>query len=289
MPAIETSPQRLFESAVENWKRLDIGGTATWRIPGESDDMVYLMIHGFRGDHHGLAAIAAGLKSFEVIIPDLPGYGKSPALPSSDLDSYAKWLIDLTEQIQRPVVLIGHSFGTLVCSQAIDMGLRVERLCLIAPISTRSLEQKDLGNSVARVFYKFTKRLGGFGSFLMRSSLVVQIMSIAMATTSDRRLRAWIHNQHQSHFSNYENDEVVETGFWSAAKSSVRDFARKIQVPTLLIAGDRDLIAPLEGQLHLDADLENSKLEIVPGIGHLLHYEAPARVAELIENFTKSE
>jgi pimeloyl-ACP methyl ester carboxylesterase len=289
VPAIETSPQRLFASAVANWSRHNFGSTAAWKIPGESDQKVYLMIHGFRGDHHGLAAIAAGLKSFEVIIPDLPGYGKSKALTKSDLDEYANWLIALTEQIQRPVVLIGHSFGTLVCSRAIDLGLRVERLCLIAPISSRSIDQKDLGNSVARVFYNLTKRLGGVGSFLMRSSLVVQIMSIAMATTSDRKLRSWIHNQHQSHFSNYESDEVVETGFWSAAKSSVRDFSSKISMPTLLIAGDKDLIAPLEGQLLLDAELENSRLEIVSGIGHLLHYEAPARVAELIENFTISD
>ena len=288
MAVIETSPQELAEIARQKWSRVNYGDTAVWKIPGESSDQVYLLIHGFRGDHHGLAAIAAGLTAFDVLIPDLPGYGKSAALEKSDLESYANWLAQLVNSIGKPVHLIGHSFGTLVCSQAVATGLQVLSLSLIAPISTRSAKQKDLGNSVARVFYRTCKALGLAGSLLMRSWLVVQIMSVAMATTRNRSLRSWIHNQHQSYFSNYANDEVVETGFWAASRSSVLDFAEQLKIPTLIIAGDVDLIAPLDGQKRLQQEIANSKLEIVPNIGHLLHYEAPAKVAELITDFSKS-
>lgn len=287
MPVIESSPQELFALAGKKWTRQNFGETAVWRIPGESDAKVFLLIHGFRGDHHGLAAIAAGLTEFDVLIPDLPGYGKSSPLKTSDLESYSRWLTELVEAIGKPVFLVGHSFGTLVCAKAVAEGLSVQNLSLIAPISTRSLEQRDIGNAVARVFYRVCKRIGGVGSSLMRSTLVVQIMSIAMATSRNRKLRSWIHNQHQSFFSNYANDEVVETGFWSAARASVRDYAQLIAVSTLIIAGERDLIAPLSGQKLLSEEISNSKLEVVPNIGHLLHYEAPAKVAELIGDFAR--
>ena len=288
MAVIESSPQELAEIARQKWSRENYDETAVWKIPGESSDQVYLLIHGFRGDHHGLAAIAAGLTAFDVLIPDLPGYGKSAALENSDLESYSNWLVELVRKIGKPVHLIGHSFGTLVCSQAVAAGLQVLSLSLIAPISTRSAQQKDLGNSVARVFYRTCKVLGLSGSLLMRSWLVVQIMSVAMATTRNRTLRSWIHNQHQSYFSNYANDEVVETGFWSASKSSVLDFADRLKIPTLIISGDIDLIAPLDGQKNLQKAVANSKLEVIPNIGHLLHYEAPAKVAALISDFSKS-
>lgn len=286
MPVIESSPQELAALAATKWTRINLGETAVWKIPGISSDRVYLLIHGFRGDHHGLAAIAAGLTNFDVLIPDLPGYGKTPALETSDLDSYAQWLKHLVLSIGKPVYLVGHSFGTLVCSRAVADGLEVLNLSLIAPISTRSIEQKDLGNAVARVFYRVCKRLGSAGSALMRSAIVVEIMSIAMATSSNRKLRRWIHNQHQSYFSNYATDEVVRTGFWSAAESSVRDFAYRIATPTLIIAGENDLIAPLSGQRILNQEISGSEFEVVPNIGHLLHYEAPAKVAELISEFS---
>lgn len=289
MPEIETSPQQLAALAASKWSRINLGKTAVWNIPGDSSEKVFLLIHGFRGDHHGLAAIAAGLRGFEVLIPDLPGYGKSEALEISNLESYSLWLRDLVEQIGKPVHLVGHSFGTLICTRALAEGLNVLSLTLIAPISTRSKEQRDLGNIVARVFYRVCKGLGGLGSSLMRSTLVVQIMSIAMATSKNRTLRSWIHGQHQSYFSNYANDEVVETGFWSAASTSVRDFSTAITVPTLIIAGEIDLIAPLDGQRQLHAEVENSRLEVVANIGHLLHYEAPAKVAELVNSFTQSD
>lgn len=289
MQDLESSTQQLFELAATRWQRADFSETAIWRISGKSNERLNLLIHGFRGDHHGLAAIAAGLTEYDTWIPDLPGYGKSASLTNSDVDSYAQWLIELVQKIDRPVNLIGHSFGTLVCAAAIAKGLKVELLCLIAPITTKSLDQKNLPNRVARTFYRMASSTGSLGSMLLRSSLVVQIMSVAMTTTKVNSLRGWIHNQHHKFFSNYANDQVVSEGFWSAAKSSVIDYAQNISVPTLIIAGERDLIAPLENQRSLASRLRNSELAVVPQIGHLLHYEAPAQVAKLIERFSTLE
>ena len=43
-----------------------------------------VMVHGFRGDHHGLALLADCLPDTEVYLPELPGFGHSPAFPDAE-------------------------------------------------------------------------------------------------------------------------------------------------------------------------------------------------------------
>jgi pimeloyl-ACP methyl ester carboxylesterase len=63
------------------------------------------------------------------------------------------------------------------------------------------------------------------------------------------------------------------------------DFAASFKLPTLLIAGEKDLIAPLANQLKLQGMIPGSKLEVMAGVGHLTHYESAAQVAVAIDEF----
>ena len=56
-------------------------------------------------------------------------------------------------------------------------------------------------------------------------------------------------------------------------------------MPTLLVVGELDNIAPLEGQRHLAELLPDSELVILDGVGHLVHYEKPAEAAAAIRRF----
>jgi pimeloyl-ACP methyl ester carboxylesterase len=78
---------------------------------------------------------------------------------------------------------------------------------------------------------------------------------------------------------------VAHEGFAAASASSVLDFANEFKIPTLLIAGERDLIAPLANQIKLQKMIAGSSLEIIPSVGHLTHYESAAEVGLAIDNF----
>lgn len=44
-----------------------------------------VMLHGFRGDHHGLQLIATALREkYHVVVPDLPGFGRSEPFPQRE-------------------------------------------------------------------------------------------------------------------------------------------------------------------------------------------------------------
>jgi len=285
MPVLNLPAPTLADLAMDRAFREDIGSTAIWHYPAKESKGKLLFIHGFRGDHHGLSATAAALVDYEVLIPDLPGYGKTAELEKHDLESYADWLTNLVDQIGPDVVVLGHSFGSLVVSKAVSKGLQAKAIVLQNPITTRSSDQYDLANKIARGFYSIAISLGRVGSALLRSWIVVRVMSVAMATSKNFKLRSWIHGQHHQHFSTYRSDRVAHEGFAAASGSSVLDFAKDFTLPTLLIAGENDLIAPLANQIKLQGLIPGSKLEIMPSVGHLTHYESAAEVAIAIDKF----
>lgn len=259
--------------------RADVGTTASWTYAGEQTKIV--LVHGFRGDHHGLSAIAGALEGFQVLIPDLPGYGKTPELSGEhSLENYANWLIGYVKALGEDVLVAGHSFGSLVVAAAHSAGLETKGTVLINPISTTA--SASIAGKLAAGFYKFG-RAGWLGSYLLRSSLVVRLMSVSMATTKDWSLRGFIHNQHLTYFSNYTSDRVALEGFEAANRGNVLDFAESLPAQLLLIAGERDIIAPISGQLALQK-ATGARLETLP-VGHLTHYEAPTEVASLIRAF----
>jgi hypothetical protein len=67
-------------------------------------------------------------------------------------------------------------------------------------------------------------------------------------------------------------------GFRAMARASAEDLRSVppyINVPTLLVFGDKDVRAPLAVAEELHAAISGSTLVVVPGVGHLCNLEAP--------------
>lgn len=257
---------------------------------GDPSGPPLVLVHGFRGDHHGLELIAQRLPGYRVIVPDLPGFGISEAFPEHrhDLDGYASWLRGFVAELGlEGCFVLGHSFGSLVVSAAIAAGLTTERTVLVNPIAAPALAgPKRLMTQLAVLYYRAGAALpGALGSALLASPLIVRVMSETMAKTRDPELRAWIHDQHARYFSLFSDRQTVSEAFGASISATVRDFAPTFTTPTLLIAAERDDITPLAAPLALHRELPGSELRIVPGVGHLIHYEAPDDAAAWITEF----
>jgi len=65
---------------------------------------------------------------------------------------------------------------------------------------------------------------------------------------------------------------------------------RKIAVPTVIIAGDADgILSPDLQAGKLATALPHAKLDLLPGVGHMVHYAAPDRTVEAVEAVLKSD
>ncbi len=267
--------------------------TAYWTYGPADADITLLLVHGFRGDHHGLEPVVAYLPGIRVVSPDLPGFGASDPLPDSphDLDAYARWLTAFAEAVAPGAVVLGHSFGSIVASAAVAQGLATPRLVLVNPIGAPALEgPRGVLTRLAVFYYRLAAKLPKrAGESLLRNGLIVRVMSISMAKTHDRDLRRFVHAQHDAYFSDFRDRDVLLDAFIASVSHDVREFAPSITIPTLLVAAVRDDITPIEAERTLRGLFPQGQLVEIADVGHLIHYETPQQAADAIRGFLDAE
>lgn len=259
----------------------------------EEPSKTIVMIHGYRGNHRGLEAIAGGLTKYRVIIPDLPGFGESDQFSTThNLDAYAKWLKDFLGELglAKNAFLVGHSFGTLVVGTYATKNV-CKAIVLINPVSAPALSgPRGFLTRLTSIFYHLSTSLPeSLGSWLLRSPIAVMVMSSIMAKTKDRMLRGWIHKQHLSNFSDFASVAVASEGYDASISSDLSILAPFIQDPVLVIAATLDDITDIETQRKVIHKYPNAKLVEIEDVGHLVHYEAPAQAANHIASFVESQ
>lgn len=273
--------------------------TRAWQY-GARDGELLVLVHGFRGDHHGLDGLAKATSliapELRIVVPDLPGFGESPTVPgrTHDLDLFGEWLCEFTAQLgatHESFAILGHSFGSIVVANALSRGLTPKQTTLINPISAPALEgPQALMTQLAIAYYRIADVLPeALSRALLGDRLIVRVTSEFMAKTRDRELRAWIHRQHDQYFSRFADSCSLLQAFRASIAHTVTEYAETIRARTLLIVGDRDDITPLSEQLALARRLRDAELRIIPGVGHLVHYEAVDYAAEELVAFLRAD
>lgn len=266
------------------------GGTTAYWVYGPADAAhTMIVVHGFRGEHHGLEPVIAQLEGIRVIAPDLPGFGETAPLPAvrHSLQVYADWLAAFAAVVAPGAAILGHSFGSIVVAAAVAGGLATQRVILVNPIGAPALEgPRGVLTRLAVLYYWAGARLPRrIGEALLRNGMIVRIMSVSMAKTKDASLRAFIHDQHDTYFSRFADRDVLHEAFVASVSHDVREFAPRIAQPTLLIAADRDDITPIEAERTLRTLFPRAELVEIAGVGHLIHYETPRPAAAAITRF----
>ena len=103
-------------------------------------------------------------------------------------------------------------------------------------------------------------------------------LSLARAASEDlrRRVKSW-HLQvgRRSTRCDYE----------ACDKFDVMADVGRLSLPTLIIAGTEDRVTPPKYAHYLHDQIASSRLEFIPGAGHMPHLEQPAAVNALIRRF----
>lgn len=263
------------------------GRTRYWEYGSPDTGPTIVVVHGYRGDHHGLEPVVRLLDDFHVVSPDLPGFGESTPMTGEthSIDGYGRWLtafLDATGLTGS--ILLGHSFGSIVVSHAVAGGLPASAVILINPIADDPAKVAGIG--ATKFFYAVGRRLPERAARAWLSNwLVVRGMSVKLAKTRDRALRRFIHGQHHAYFSAFGSRRSIVEGFDASLSTTVAAVADRIGQPVLLVAGELDEVAPLAGQFALLESFPDARLDVIPGVGHLIHYETPAAAAHAVRAF----
>lgn len=274
--------------------RVEVLGSQTryWSYGPPDATTTIIAVHGFRGDHHGLEPVVAQLRGIRIISPDLPAFGESTPFQGRkhSIDSYALWLREFVTALglSQPPVILGHSFGSIVVAASVDAGLDAPQLILINPIAAPALAgPKAILTWLTVAYYGAAQALPErAGRALLASPVIVRFMSSVMATTKDRRLRRWVHDQHDRYFSSFSSATTLAEGFQASISANVKAFRKSLTMPTLLIGAEHDPITTVHALRSLAEGMPGEhRLHILPDVGHLIHYERPAEAAAAIVDF----
>lgn len=292
MPVSDPYAARLAQIPVARHEVDLLGGTTTYWVHGPDDaEHTVIAVHGFRGEHHGLEPVIAFLPGVRVISPDLPGFGETKPIPGRrhDLALYQQWLSTFTAAVAPGAVILGHSFGSIVSAGAVAAGLSTPRLILINPIGAPALEgPRGILTRLAVFYYWMGARLPRrVGEWLLRTRIVVRVMSLAMVKSRDPVIRRFVHDQHDTYFSRFSDRDVLHDAFVTSVSHDVSEFASTLELPVLLVAAEKDDITPIERERELARMLPDARLVEIPAVGHLIHYETPEAAADAIREFLR--
>jgi pimeloyl-ACP methyl ester carboxylesterase len=264
------------------------GDQVAYREAGEGEAL--LLIHGMAGSSATWRSVIPQLsKKYRVVAPDLLGHGES-AKPRGDysLGAFAVLLRDLLDElgITRATV-VGQSLGGGVAMQfAYQHPDHCDRLVLISS--------------------------GGLGpdvSWLLRilsapgAELVLPVVAPQPVLTLGNKVGSWLRSagiqspRAGEMWNAYSSlsDAQTRQAFLRTLRSVVDHRGQSVSalnklhltldLPTLLIWGANDGIIPVAHGYATHAALPGSRLEVLDGIGHFPHVEAPAAVVDILEDF----
>ncbi|WP_457217934.1 alpha/beta fold hydrolase [Nocardia gipuzkoensis] len=238
-----------------------------------------LLLHGSASSLHGVEAVAARLQdAFDVIRPDLPGFGVTGPRPDRDyrVGTYATTLARFLDAVGVPrCTVAGNSLGgNIAWNMALDRPDRVTALVLInatgypekeLPSGMRLARNPVVGQLLRRVMPRRAVERSLRQAVGPHSGIVDQAMV-------DRAHRLWNRPGNRSAFVDFVNtDQPDRSGEIPA-----------ISVPTLVLRS-----AGMDGQ-HFTRDIAGSVEKVHPEGGHLLPEEDPQWVAEAIREYLTS-
>jgi pimeloyl-ACP methyl ester carboxylesterase len=252
-------------------------------VGGDGPPLV--LVHGLGGAASNWTELAPLLVDrHRLLVPDLPGHGRSTALPAvSGLEPFADRVALVAEREgMLPAPVVGHSLG----------GMIVLRLALRRPAAVQALVLAGAaGLSIGNVWGRqllsiFTSVRPGrlaarYRGWVSRSPLLRRLVfgfvSVADPVgLTDEAVEGFLAGQ------------LLHTDVDSAWQALRRDDPRleleHVRCPVLVLWGSEDVQLPLDDAFEYTRRLR-ARLRVIPGCGHLLIGERPDACADAIETF----
>jgi len=243
---------------------------------GMTDPSTIIFIHGLSGNiENWWDQFEDYRDSYHVVIPDLPGHGKSAKPEDFDysVPAFAKVVVDLMDQLKIPkATLVGNSLGGAIAGYiAIHYPDRVDRLVLS---DSAGINISPLLKSVAPIATPTLTRFTG-------------VTSVRQYPGTSIRQRA------RQDFSASYRGTTEEVPYLKAIDKSLRKVAKfsfekelpKIKAKTLIIWGSDDETVSFKNAEKFKAAILDSQLYVVDDGGHTPNMTIPREFDCALANF----
>jgi pimeloyl-ACP methyl ester carboxylesterase len=224
---------------------------------GEGENVFFL--HGLGGNIYNWAYQTKYFsETNNVVSLELPGHGRSSGKGGSSIEYYTELIRQFFEVMELDnLVLVGHSMGGVACLDfSFKYPERVKALVLVSTaakfdIPTQKLmELKNDMESIFGSLEKAKEKMKDIDERLVTNDLMVLLGDIMAVKKFDGT----------SHLS-------------------------EVKMPTLIMGGADDILAPVSYAEQLHASIKNSQLKIIENAGHMVMVEAHQEFNAVLEEF----
>jgi pimeloyl-ACP methyl ester carboxylesterase len=234
-----------------------------------------MLLHGAPSPVSDFAPLVAALMpDYRVIVPELPGYGKSPMLAGeySFARIYAELEMLLLDRGISEVAVVGFSLGGHhALALAGSTKIRVTSVVSIAGFAMLEPTARD-------AMHGFVAMLSQPGAELdtpeLRAIARERFLAPAFRTAENcARVDTWLAAT---------TAPVLAIEIATELHSDVRPLLPTLQIPVLALVGGLDVAVPPVYSEQIATLCPHGRLEVIPGHGHALLLEQPAETIAVI-------
>lgn len=270
------------------------GVRLAYRESGTPGQPVMVLLHGLAetSAFFWRPLIAHFEAHYHIYAFDLPGHGDSDDLHDGYEASHQAWLIAqaLNDLDATPAVFLGHSFGGILSAHiAINWPYLVERLVLYdTPMPD------NVRNNIVRLI-----RYTPLSAALIMGPLVLPLIArtvfsfIPVRLILKMLLIGWrvpyhpdrINQEFLEQAERHSGTALVEMAQVSFMKINLVKDLNQLSMPTCVIVGDSDLIAPVGDARRWVRLIPDARLVVIPNAGHVSLLDDPDAFNRALEEF----
>ena len=213
---------------------------------------------------------------YRVISVDLPGFGRSQPPRPFTMDSAADELHALLGHLGAvPCALVGLSMGGYVAFAFADR--HPDALAKLVVIDSKAAGDDPAGKAARNAMIDAVRRGGA-------SAVAQQMLPRLLAEQTREQQPALV--QRLTEIIHSTLPLTIEYGLSAMRDRPDRTAAlAKIAVPTLIVVGEHDKLAPPEVAAELQRQIPGAQLVVLRGAGHVSAIEQPADFLHLVRSF----
>ncbi len=227
---------------------------------------VVLFIHGAGGGEYTWSYQKAFFeKRFTPIVIELPGHGASEGEGEKEIGRYAEHVYLFLKALGlSKVFLVGHSMGGAITQTLALNHAEVIKGIILVGTGARLKVFPMILDGVRSDFAETVRKITQFAYSRNTPSEVID-----RGVADMMRCRP----------------EILYGDFLACDRFDIMAELDKINIPTLIMCGDEDQLTPVKYSQFLLQRIKGSRLEILPGAGHMMMMEAAETFNEKIGEF----
>ncbi|MDQ3698443.1 MAG: alpha/beta hydrolase [Gemmatimonadota bacterium] len=242
------------------------------------DGIPVLFVHGFPLNRRMWAPQCGVLSgAFRCILPDLRAFGESDVAPPFSIDQYADDLAGLldTLAVDERVVVIGLSLGGYVAFAFWRRHREKVRALILC--DTRAGADAPEALEKRRQTIRLARERG--------SAAVADVLVGGMVGATTRERRSEIVEHLRAMMAAAPVEGIVGASEAMMGRPDSAPLLPAIDVPTLVVVGEEDSLTPPLEAAAMRAAIPGSRIEVIPGAGHVSNMERPAAFNHALSDF----